>query len=157
MIHKIDRRVFMTMLAGSALAPVVGYAADSQRAMVVDMVDQAANAIQTHGFPGALRHTETSVWRRVPSGLYVFVIDREGNLHLHPDKKMEGASVLGSTDPSGKKFIRDIIARTAKTSDGIWSDYVWPSPKTRELAQKHTYARAAGDFIAAAGYYAKST
>ncbi len=145
------------MMAGGALAPVVGYAGDLQRSIVIDMVDQAASAIRAHGFPGALRHTEMSVWRRTPSGLYVFVIDRDGVLQLHPDKKVEGASVLGSTDPSGKKFIRDIIARTATTPDGIWSDYVWPSPKTRELEQKHTYARAAGDFIAAAGYYAKST
>lgn len=157
MKHQVNRRKVLMLMAGSALVPVVGHAGDPQRSIVMDMVDQAADAIQTHGFPDALRHTETSVWRCAPSGLYVFVIDRQGVLHLHPDQKMEGASVLGSTDPSGKKFIRDIIARTAITPDGVWSDYVWPSPQTRELEQKHTYARAAGDFIAAAGYYAEST
>lgn len=127
------------------------------RAQVIDMVTQACQALDAYGFPRAIRHSDETVWMRPNDGLYVFILDLQGALQLHPDRKMEGRSVIDITDPTGKFFIREIIgAASAEPNAGVWTSYVWRAPATGTLGTKHTFSRMAGELIVSAGYFAEA-
>lgn len=154
---KISRRRFCLAAAGvpAVLRPRRAFAGQTDRAVVVEMVDAAVAAIDKDGFPRALHETTQQTWLRRKSGLYVFVLGQDGTLYLHPDKAMEGRNVASSRDVNGKPFIRDIIAATVAAPDrGAWTEYAWPDARTGKLGTKHTYSRLAAGFIVAAGYIA---
>jgi signal transduction histidine kinase len=156
------RHACLMMTAGLAVPVVLGpmplLAASLQRAAVMEMVSAASAALAEHGFPRALSHTADDVWARPDQGLYVFVLDQDGVLMLHPDRKMEGRNVINTLDPDGKPFIREMMAAAlAASGAGCWTDYVWPLPDTGALAAKHTYSKLTGPLIVAAGYYAETT
>ena len=149
------RRRLLCTLAGAGaalLAPRIGRAAPNARQRVIAMVDAACTGIAAYGFPDVLHHTPIDTWRSADDTLYVFVIDRDGILHLHPDKRMEGRSVYFARDADGERFIASIIDTVPADGSGRWTTYMWPKPRTRDVAPKHTYFRAAGSYIAAAGY-----
>lgn len=154
------RRVCLCLAGGgvAALAARPALAAMTDRAVVIGMVDAAVKAIEHLGLRRALHETAPQVWFQARRGLYVFILDRQGKLYLHPDAGMEGMNVAAMRDANGKPFIRDIIAASlAAPRRGAWTSYVWTDPRTGAAATKHTYSRLADRFIVAAGYFAKST
>lgn len=150
------RRFCMLGLAALALAPGRADAGPGDRDAVVAMVDSAVAAIERYGFPEALRHTPSATWVRRDAGLYVFVLDRSGTLLLHADGRMQGRDVSGALDATGKPFIREILdAERPDPKHGIWTSYLWASHATGRIGTKHTYSRAVGDLIVAAGFLAE--
>ncbi|WP_164871798.1 cache domain-containing protein [Solirhodobacter olei] len=135
------------------LAPRGALAGNADRAAVVEMVDAAVAAIDRYGVPRAVRKTAPRTWYRSRSGLYIFVLGRDGTLLLHPDEGMEGRNVAATLDAKGKPFIRDIIAETlAAPHEGAWTEYIWLDPRTGTSGTKHTYSRLAAGVVVAAGY-----
>lgn len=153
-MKRIGRRLVLRGLGASALfAPIAGRAFGyGTREAVIEMVEAAAAVTREYGFAGALRQAPAAVWRRPDLGLYIFAMDGEGTLLLHPDKRAEGQNVSGSHDPKGTYFIREIIRASARRPEGSWTLYLWPDPVTGNLVPKRTFAMRAGGVILCAGY-----
>lgn len=122
---------------------------------VMAMVEEATAAVTEHGFPRALNRTDHKLWVRPDLGLYVFVLDPEGNLILHPDRRGEGQNVIASHDALGTPFIRNMIrAAIAANGNGVWTRYQWADARSGEPGTKHTYSKAAAGVIVSVGYVA---
>lgn len=96
---------------------------------LVRLVDEAAALVAARGEAAFDDLREAgSRWRQDDS--YVFVLDPDGNMRVHPDPALEGRNVLDLADVAGKPIIRGLIdAATAfpDKPDG-WYHYQWPVP-----------------------------
>lgn len=109
---------------------------------LVSLVDDAAAVVARQGeaaFP-ALR-APGSRWRHGET--YVFVLDPEGNMRVHPDPALKGKNTLGLTDVNGKPIIRGLIAAATSVPDKPegWYHYEWPVPGGLLPRWKSTYVR----------------
>jgi len=159
------RRHALGMVGAALLAPVVPQSASagdmpigSVRDKVVAMVEKAAAAVSEHGLARALNRTESAMWNRPDLGLYVFVLDPDGNLLLHPDRRGEGRNVIASHDTQGTPFIRNMInAATDANGAGVWTRYRWTDARNGEPGIKYTYSKAVSGFIVSVGYVAATS
>jgi signal transduction histidine kinase len=96
---------------------------------LVALVDDAAALIGAKGEAAfADFRVPSSRWRQDDS--YIFVLDPQGNMLVHPDPSMEGHNEMALKDVGGKPIIRGLIdAVTASPTkmDG-WYHYQWPVP-----------------------------
>jgi signal transduction histidine kinase len=96
---------------------------------LVALVDEAAALVASKGEAAfADFRVPFSRWRQDDS--YIFVLDPQGNMLVHPDPSMEGHNELALMDVAGKPIIRGLIdAATASPNktDG-WYHYQWPVP-----------------------------
>lgn len=115
---------------------------DKETRELVTLVNDAAKAVQTKGdaafsdfrLPG-------SRWRQGET--YIFVLDPQGNMLVHPDTAMEGKNQLDLKDINGKPIIRGLIgAATALPGkpEG-WYHYQWPVPGEILPRWKSSYVR----------------
>src|SRR5690242_640632 len=121
-------------LAGKSQSPANNYFSTSNPTYesipgLVTLVRQAGELIRTKGedaFPGF--RIEGSRWRRGEN--YIFVLDKEGNMLVHPDPAMEGKNQLELKDINGKPIIRGLIGTVTTFSDKIegWYHYEWNVP-----------------------------
>src|SRR5688572_6920834 len=79
---------------------------------LVALVKDAAEMVRAGGEAsfGEFR-VEGSRWRR--GEMYVFVLDLEGNMLVHPDPAMQGKNELELKDIKGRPIIRGLIAAAA--------------------------------------------
>jgi two-component system sensor histidine kinase ChiS len=86
---------------------------------------------------------------------YVFVLDRAGNLLVHPDKSLVGNNVIAVTDPNGVKITQEVINVSQSTEQGGFINYIWVKPSTGVLTPKLSYARyfPKWDWIIGVGVY----
>ena len=96
---------------------------------LVDLVNDAAKMVKTKGESSFETFKEpNSRWRKKEN--YIFVLDPDGNMIVHPDKALEGKNNLGLQDINGRPIIKGLID-TAKSSpekrEG-WYHYQWPVP-----------------------------
>lgn len=82
-----------------------------------------------------------SRWRRNES--YIFVLDPEGNMRVHPDPALEGKNQLGLKDVNGKPIIRGLIdaAMAVPGKPEGWYHYEWPVPGGLLPRWKSSYVR----------------
>lgn len=96
---------------------------------LVSLVSDAARIVRTKGEAGfdELR-VSGSRWRRGEA--YVFVLDPQGKMLVHPDPTMEGKNELALRDVNGKPIVRGLIAAASAPSakQGGWYHYEWPVP-----------------------------
>jgi signal transduction histidine kinase len=114
---------------------------EKETRQLVALVQAAAELVHTKGEAAfADLRAPGSRWRQ--GERYVFVIDPEGNMLVHPDPAMEGRNELDLKDINGKPIIRGLIATTAHPDkpDG-WYHYQWPVPGGLLPRWKSTYAR----------------
>lgn len=109
---------------------------------LVALVSDAADLVRVRGESAldAFR-SPGSRWRRGES--YVFVLDPEGNMLVHPDPALEGRNQLGLLDLAGKPIIRGLLAAVtslAGKTDG-WYHYQWPVPGELQPRWKSSYVR----------------
>lgn len=96
---------------------------------LVGLVEDAAELVRTQGEAvfSAFR-APASRWRSAET--YIFVLDPDGNMLLHPEPELEGSNVLDLKDMNGRPIIRGLIdAATAlpERPEG-WYHYQWPVP-----------------------------
>lgn len=111
---------------------------------VVGLVRDAAGIIMTKGeaaFPTFKK--EGSPWRR--GHTYIFVMDTEGNMVVHPDPAFEGKNHMDMKDFDGKQVTKGIIDATASDlnrNEG-WFHYEWPDTGTIFATWKSAFAKRA--------------
>ena len=82
--------------------------------------------------------------------LYVFVLDGEGNVAAHGgNANLVGRNVIDLRDPSGRQFIREMVAVGATG----WVEYQWQDPQSGSVEDKTTYVINVGDFVLGVGAY----
>ncbi len=81
-----------------------------------------------------------SRWRQGET--YIFVLDPEGHMVVHPDAVMEGRNQLGLKDVGGKPIVRGLIdaAMVPGKPEG-WYHYQWPVPGGLLPRWKTSYVR----------------
>jgi signal transduction histidine kinase len=84
---------------------------------------------------------EGSEWRH--GNLYIFILDTNGNMVLHPDPALEGKNEMELKDINGKPVIKNILQVATgydKRGEG-WSHYEWPEPGSIFPIWKTTFAK----------------
>ena len=117
------------------------YEHEETRALVA-LVNDAADLVRARGEAAfADLRVAGSRWRTGEA--YVFVLDTEGNMLLHPDPALEGRNDLELTDVNGKPIIRGLIAAATTLPDKPegWYHYQWPVPDGLLPRWKSTYVR----------------
>ena len=126
---------------------------------LVTLVDGAANLLLARGERAFVDFAASgSRWRNGDS--YVFVLDPDGNMLVHPDPALQGTNQLGLKDINGKPIIRgllDAALATAAKPQG-WYHYEWPVPGEFQPRWKSSYVRsvtvASGKrYVVGAGMY----
>ncbi|MGH7850529.1 MAG: cache domain-containing protein [Thermodesulfobacteriota bacterium] len=108
---------------------------------IVALVDDAAELVSTEGEAAFSDFRASgSKWRQ--GDKYIFVLDTQGNMIVHPDPSMEGKNELDLKDINGKPIIRGLIgaAMVPGKPEG-WYQYEWPVPGGILPRWKSTYVR----------------
>jgi signal transduction histidine kinase len=109
---------------------------------LVRLVNDAAILLREKGESAFSEfRTPGTRWRQEET--YIFVLDTDGNMLLHPDPALEGKNKIDLKDVNGKPIIRGLI--NAATSipekhDG-WYHYEWPTPEGLLPRWKTSYVR----------------
>lgn len=126
---------------------------------LVALVDDAAELVRTRG-EAAFEdfRVADSRWRK--GDTYIFVLDPEGNMLVHPDPALEGRNDLELKDLKGKPIIRGLIdaATAVPGKPEGWYHYEWPVPGGLQPRWKSSYVRlvqtpSGKSFIVGAGMY----
>lgn len=141
----------------SALTVEQLYEHDETRELVA-LVKDAAELVQTTGEAafGDFR-VSGSRWRQDET--YIFVLDRDGNMLVHPDPALDGKNTLDLKDINGKPIIRGLIGAATRPGkpDG-WYHYQWPVPGGLLPRWKSTYVQLAAapsgkSYVVGSGMY----
>ena len=109
---------------------------------VVRVVDAAADLIRQRGEAAfAELGQDDSRWREGEA--YVFVLDPEGNMLVHPDAALRGKNQWDLQDINGKPIIRGLIEAATALPDRPegWYHYQWPVPGGLLPRWKSSYVR----------------
>lgn len=109
---------------------------------LVELVKDAAELIRAKG-EAVFNDFRVSGSRWHQGESYLFVLDPEGNMLVHPDPAIEGKNELALKDVNGKPIIRGLIAAvsTFPTKTEGWYHYQWPTPGGLLPRWKSSYAQ----------------
>lgn len=136
--------VFFSAQAAGAASPTKTdhpYEYADTRALVA-LVNDAAERVATVGDKAFVDfRVDGSRWRAGET--YVFVLDPEGTMLVHPDPALEGRNDLDLRDVGGKPIIRGLIDAATVDPDKPegWYHYQWPVPGGLLPRWKSTYVR----------------
>jgi len=138
-----------------------GYAQPNQDPMpaLAQLVKEASVQVQQKG-EAAFKQFRMpgSKWRSGET--YIFVLDKEGNMLVHPDPDMEGDNQLYLTDIKGKPIIQGLINTVysfPNRKEG-WYHYQWPVPggmlpRWKSSFVKQVQAPSGNTYIVGSGIY----
>lgn len=109
---------------------------------LVALVNDAAELLDSRGRDAFPDFREPgSRWRDEEK--YIFVLDLQGDMLLHPDPELEGKNQIDLKDINGKPIIRGLLdAATAHPDDPEgWYHYQWPVPDGLLPRWKSSYVR----------------
>jgi signal transduction histidine kinase len=126
---------------------------------LVDSVNKAAELVRLKGEAAFSDfRTPGSQWRKYEA--YIFVLDTNGNMVVHPDPELESKNQLDLKDINGKPIIRGLIEAVTAFSDKPegWYHYQWPVPGGLLPRWKSSYVRLVqapqgNDYIVGSGIY----
>jgi signal transduction histidine kinase len=127
---------------GSGTAPTSEDYQHNETRELVQLVKDAADLI---GSKGEVAFAELrqpgSRWRH--DDTYVFVLDPDGNMVVHPDPAMEGQNQLHLKDVDGRPIIRLLLRAAMEFPDKPdgWYHYQWPVPGGILPRWKSSYVR----------------
>jgi signal transduction histidine kinase len=111
---------------------------------LVALVDGAADLVKTRGEAAfADFAVKGSRWNKGES--YIFVLDKRGNMLVHPDPNLRGKNQMGLKDVNGKPLIRWMVneATSYQHKNQGWTHYQWAQPGGILPVWKSTYVKAA--------------
>jgi len=126
---------------------------------LVNLVNDASEQVRIKGESSFTEfRVPGSRWRHGED--YIFVLNPEGKMLVHPDPEMEGRNVINLKDVNGKPIIKGLIsaARTSPDEPGGWYHYEWPVPGGLIPRWKSTYvelvrAPSGKSYIVGSGVY----
>jgi len=126
---------------------------------LVHLVDDAADLVLSKGEAAFEDFSAAgSRWRQDEA--YVFVLDSEGNMLLHPDPALEGKNELDLKDINGKPIIRGLVDAAMALPDKLegWYHYQWPVPGGVLPRWKSSYVRrvtapSGSNYVVGSGMY----
>ena len=126
---------------------------------LVTRVNDAAKQVHAKGEAAfAAFRRSGSRWRRGES--YIFVLDTQGKMLVHPDPAMEGKDELELKDVNGKPIIRGLIDAATSLPDKPegWYHYQWPVPggilpRWKSSYVRHVTAPSGKDYVVGSGIY----
>lgn len=109
---------------------------------LVTLVKDATELVRIKG-EAAFSDFRISGSRWLQGETYIFVLDPNGNMLVHPDPTMEGKNELDLKDINGKPIIRGLIgaATTLPSKPEGWYHYQWPVPGGILPRWKSSYVR----------------
>ena len=139
--------VLVLLQACSGTAPTVAANLDQSfqyedtRELMV-LVKDATELVRTKG-EAAFDDLRVSGSRWRQDETYIFVLDPEGNMLVHPDPALEGKNQLDLKDINGKPIIRGLLdaAMTFPSKPEGWYHYEWPVPGGLLPRWKSSYVR----------------
>ena len=126
---------------------------------LVGLVDDATTLVGDRG-EAAFEdfRVPDSRWRQKES--YVFVLDLQGNMRVHPDPSLEGQNQIDLKDVNGKPIVRGLLAAvtTSPAKPTGWYHYQWPVPDGLLPRWKSSYAKlvkapSGKSYVVASGVY----
>ena len=136
--------VFSTLIRSSA-ALVMGAAlavsawANATRHEAQAQVGAAVSHVKKVGLEQAIKDFNTAPEWKV-KGMNVIVNDMGGVvLASSLNERLIGKNTLAIKDPSGKEFVKDMVA-TARKGEG-WIDYQFINPETKKLEERSMFVR----------------
>ncbi|QKT03571.1 cache domain-containing protein [Ectothiorhodospiraceae bacterium 2226] len=126
---------------------------------LVALVEAAAARVAADGEAAfAALAVPSSRWRQDET--YVFVLDPEGHMHVHPDSALAGHNTLALKDVQGKPIVGGLIRAATAFPDrpAGWYHYQWPVPGGLLPRWKSSYVRqvqapSGRTYIVGAGMY----
>jgi signal transduction histidine kinase len=109
---------------------------------LVDLVKDASELVRTQGEAAFQEFSRPgSRWRQEET--YIFVLDPQGNMLVHPDPNLQGKNQLDLKDINGKPIIRGLIdaATAVPAKPEGWYHYEWPVPGGLLPRWKSSYVR----------------
>lgn len=94
---------------------------------LVDLVKGATELVRTKG-EAAFNDFQVSGSRWRQGDTYVFVLDPQGTMLVHPDPGMEGRNELELKDVNGRPIIRGLLSAVSANKAEGWYHYQWPVP-----------------------------
>jgi signal transduction histidine kinase len=115
---------------------------DIETRRLVTLVNDATALVQAKGEAAFSDFAAPgSRWRQGET--YIFVLDPDGTMRLHPDPALQGRNQLDLMDVNGRPIIRGLIgaATTAPDKTDGWYHYQWPLPGEILPRWKSSYVR----------------
>ncbi|MGZ3772114.1 MAG: cache domain-containing protein [Pseudobdellovibrionaceae bacterium] len=96
---------------------------------IVSLVNNAAELISKNG-ESAFKELSVSGSRWRQGELYIFILDPQGNMLVHPDPELEGKHLFDQKDVNGKLITQGLINAALEFQDKSesWYHYQWPVP-----------------------------
>lgn len=134
----------LVALGGGAVGAEAGEGAQApETRALVAVVNGAAQLVQARG-EAAFGELRRSGGPYRQGERYVFVLDPEGNMLVHPDPALEGKNTLELKDVDGRPIIRSLIdVATLPGKPEGWYHYRWPVPGALLPRWKSSYVRLA--------------
>lgn len=109
---------------------------------LVALVNDAADLVHARG-EAAFGEFALDGCRWLEAESYVFVLDTNGNMLVHPDPALQGRNVLDLKDIQGRPIIRGLIqaATAIPGKPEGWYHYEWPVPGAILPRWKSSYVR----------------
>lgn len=119
-----------------SLASFAGPREDAQA-----MVESAATHAKSVGEAKALQDfMKDPEWKR--GELFVFAFDGDGKvLASGAYPKLVGRNLADIKDPTGKPWVKDMLALAAKAPHAGWVEYEWVNPETKKMTTKISYVK----------------
>jgi signal transduction histidine kinase len=111
---------------------------------LVSLVESAALLLQTKGERVLSEFSvPNSKWRNKEK--YIFVIDLQGNMLVHPDPELCGKNTIDLKDVNGKPVIQGLIdaATSLPQKHFGWFHYQWPEPNDLSPRWKSSFVQLA--------------
>jgi signal transduction histidine kinase len=155
--RRIRRRLGVAALAGALCACAGEGAPGSPRAQadslayehpetqrLVELVEDAARLVERQG-EAAFEALAVAGGRWRQEETYIFVLDLDGNMLVHPDGALQGRNQLDLQDVNGRPIIRGLLHAATSVPDKSygWYHYEWPVPGGLLPRWKSSYVRLA--------------
>ena len=109
---------------------------------LVALVNEATALVQAKGEAAFSDFAvPESKWRRGET--YIFVLELDGTMRLHPDPALQGRNQLDLIDVNGRPIIRGLLGAATTVPDKTdgWYHYQWPLPGELLPRWKSSYVR----------------
>jgi len=143
------------MLLAASLLFTSAFAADEDRGTAEEAQALVANAIafyDENGREAAFAAYEDKEGQFVDYDLYIFIYGPGRTIEAHgADVNLNGTPVDTLIDMNGMPFGAALM--DGATEEGVWIDYTWYNPVTRELHAKSSWVVRHDDYVFGAGIY----